>query len=363
MGLSFDNTSSQTIIKKPYYELLINLIYNFISVHFHIKRFRPLMTNFYITKRCNLRCRYCYPPGNEKDMDIKLGLSLLEKIRPKNPAINFTGGEPLLHSNLPLLLQKAQQLNFYPILLSTNAYEVEKLFDLLPVIDNLIISLDSTDENINDTLFGVQGSTRQVMENIKRLALLRKKHNFNISLHAVLCPESLDGIAKLVSFCESLNLTLSVSPEHVDEYPHEALINNEKYVSNIKILKQLKRLGKPVACSLSYLNKIENFSKHLCYPFISPRVEPDGRIYFPCSRIKKSSVFLQNHESLYLLMRNEAEWMHTYNECHERCFLACFIEVERYVNNPLRLLNEMQFRQLTIGRIIKPAVDQKSFKA
>ncbi len=362
MEYSSKKVPSQAIVKKPYYELLINLIYNFISVHFHLKIFRPLMTNFYITKRCNLQCRYCYPPGNEKDMDRDLGLSLLEKIRLKNPAINFTGGEPLLHPNLPLFLQKAQQLNFYPILLSTNAYEIDKLINLLPLIDNLIISLDSTDEKINDALFGIPGSTRQIMKNIEKLASLREKNKFNISLHAVLCPENLDDVEKLVSFCESFNITLSVSPEHVDEYPRKVFYNNDKYVSNIKRLKQLKRMGKPVACSCSYLNKIEKFKKHLCYPFISPRVEPDGKVYFPCYRIRKKSVFLQNHESLYLLMRKESEWMDTYEECRERCFLACYLEVERYVKSPLSLLNEMQFRQLTIGRVIKPAVKQKSIK-
>jgi MoaA/NifB/PqqE/SkfB family radical SAM enzyme len=351
---------SETASRKPYYELLSNLLFDFASIRLRLKLFRPLITNIYITKRCNLRCRYCYPPGDEKDMDPRLGLILLEKIRPQNPAINFTGGEPLLHPHLPTFLEKARELRFRPIILSTNAHQIDNLTNLLPMIDNLIISLDSTDEKINDTLSGVPGSTRTVMNNIETLAGLRKYHKFNISLHAVLCESNLKGMEELVAFCDLLNITLSISPEHIEAYPSGNLINNVQYTSAIQRLKQLKREGKPIACSIRYLNKIEQFSEHKCFPFFSPRIEPDGTVYFPCYRIRERSYNLKDYKSLYTLMREKGEWMERYCDCSKRCFLACYMEVERYVENPLSLLTEIPFRNLALGHSLKLA-DEKSY--
>jgi sulfatase maturation enzyme AslB (radical SAM superfamily) len=52
-------------ISAPYVELATNFAIDLWCVRTGSRRFRPLMTNFYVTKGCNLRCRYCYPPGDE----------------------------------------------------------------------------------------------------------------------------------------------------------------------------------------------------------------------------------------------------------------------------------------------------------
>ena len=352
-------------VRRPYYGLLANLLCNFLSIRLHVKRFRPLMTNFYITKQCNLRCRYCYPPGDEKDVETDLAVELLKKIRPRNPAINFTGGEPVLHPDLPLLLKAARRLRFYPVVLSTNAYEIDRLVPHLGAIDHLIVSLDSLLYDNNDKLTGVPGSTRRIVRNIERLSSLAEKEQFNLSLHAVVCQENLDCLEELTSFCERLNATLTVSPEHAGEHPRQDLYHNEKYSRAIHRLRTLKREGKPIGASHRYLDIIETFKPHMCYPFLSPRVGSDGRVYFPCYVIRDRSVYLQNYKSLYHLMRQEAEWMHNRPECRDRCFLACYLEVASYVKNPLRLLREIPFRRQTMSHLhratsnsVQPAVEE-----
>ncbi|UCG62246.1 MAG: radical SAM protein [Candidatus Zixiibacteriota bacterium] len=352
---------NRAVSKKPYYELFKNLLLDFLSVRLRLRIFRPLMTNIYITKRCNLRCLYCYPPGDEPDLPLGLGLQLLEKIRPGCPAINFTGGEPSLHPHLRSFLEKARELRFRPIVVSTNAYEIENLLELLPLIDNVIVSLDSMDESTNDDLCGVPGSTQAIIANIERLAKLRKQFGFNVSIHAVLCPTNLDHIEDLVTFCDSLCITLSVSPQHVGAHPREELRNNTHYESAIRKLRQLKREGRSVACSMSYLNKIERFSDHRCFPFFSPRVEPDGTVYFPCYCIRNTAHNLMDYPNLYSLMKEKGEWMDKYLDCRRRCFLACYMEVERYVRNPLCVLREVPFRTLTLGRKITLAEEERQY--
>jgi len=335
--------------KKPYNEFFLNYLINLVCVHLKIRRFRPLITNFYVTKKCNLRCRYCYPPGDEPELDISAALSLLEKIRPNNPALNITGGEPLLYKDIHHLLYKAKKLQFFPIILSTNGILIDRIIDDLHLIDHLVISLDSLSDAVNDNISGVKGITKVVIEKIKKCASLSADKGFKLSIHNVIAPETIEDIEKIVSFCESLDITLSVSPEHGQFYPNSKLYDNKNYINLIDLLIKLKQQGKPIVCSYGYLKKIKTFSKHKCYPYISPRVESDGRVYFPCQRMKKSYVYLRNYSNLYKLMQKEAE-LNFFPDCSSRCFLACYLDVEQYINNPFSLLKEFSIRQWVFSR-------------
>lgn len=335
--------------KKAYSELFVNYILNLINLRIRARRFRPLITNYYVTKRCNLKCRYCDPVEEEPELDTASALALLEKIRPHNPVLNFTGGEPLLYKDISSLLQKAKKLCFYPIILSTNALLIDRIVDEIHLVDHLIISLDSLDEKINDSLCGREGVTSKIIKKIKECADLAGEKKFHMSLHAVIAPETIVGIEDLVSFCRSLGITLSLSPEHGRFLPHPGLKENMKYTDLIERLITLKDGGSPIACSSGFLKTIRNFSPHRCYPFLTPRVEPDGRVYFPCQRIKKRYVYLQEHDSLYKLMQREIR-VNFFQECSERCFLACYVDVENYLKNPLSLLDELPVRNWVFGK-------------
>jgi MoaA/NifB/PqqE/SkfB family radical SAM enzyme len=307
------------------------------------------MTNFYVTKKCNLRCRYCYPPGEEPELELPKAIALLEKMRPHNPALNITGGEPLLYKDISPLIRKASELGFYPLLLSTNGLLIERVVDDLHLIDHLVLSLDSISEEVNDELSGVEGATRKITNSIRRCASLSREKRFALNVHAVIAPETVEGMEDVLSFCESEGILLSVSPEHGRYLPNSRLHGNPKYIDLIERMLEWKRRGRPVFSSAGYLTKIKEFSGHRCYPFVSPRVEPDGRVYLPCQRIMERYVYLQDYENLCELMQKEARWM-TYQECSRRCFLACYLEVERYLTNPLSVLTELPLKRIVFGR-------------
>lgn len=334
---------------KPCRELLGNYLRDIFCLCTKWRHYRPLVTNFYVTKRCNLRCRYCYPPGDEPEVETTIALDLLEKIRPHNPVLNLTGGEPLLHPDLPVLLRRAKQLQFYPLLLSTNGILIERVLDHLHHVDHLVISLDSVSEDVNDSLSGVPGVTRQIVESIRLCAALAQQKGYRLGLHSVIASETIEGMEELVHFCESLGITLSVSPEHGNVNPNSRLLDNDRYTAVIDRLIDLKRQGKPIASSHGYLRKIRSFGKHSCYPFLSPRVEPDGRVYFPCQRLKQRYVYLQDYENLQQLMVQESAWEQTAPECRHRCYLACYLEVDEYLHQPLRLLKEVDMRRWIFG--------------
>ena len=132
-------------------------------------------------------------------------------------------------------------------------------------------------------------------------------------------------------------------------YPNEVLKASDEYRALIDRLLELKSQGKPLACSSGYLSAIRDFSEHRCFPFVSPRVEPDGRVYFPCQRIASRAVYLQDYPSLYELMRQEAEKIEE-PDCVRRCFLACYVEVDAYLENPIAAVREMWMRRVLLGR-------------
>jgi len=323
-----------------YLELLMNYMWNVCCIHMKYKRFLPMITNFYLTKKCNLKCRYCYPPGNEPELNIDDVVSLLDKIRPHSPVINFTGGEPLLYKDISYCLQYAKKLRFYPVLLSTNGLLIDRIIDDLQFVDHLIISLDSLSEEVNDDICGVKGVTQKILKNVKHCASISRERAFHLSIHTAITPDNIDDVPEVVSFCRTYNITFSISPEHGRYYPNPELINNKKYKKCINELVRLKKAGLPITSSYHYLKTIRDFSKHECYPYVSPRVEPDGSVYFPCQRMKKRTVYLQDYENLYQLMRNETIWRAGSN-CRDRCFLACYIEVEKYLRQPFSLLREI----------------------
>jgi MoaA/NifB/PqqE/SkfB family radical SAM enzyme len=336
---------------KPYREFFANYVRNLVCLRTRWRRFRPLVTNFYITKQCNLRCRYCYPPGDEPEVDTAVAVELLKKIRPHNPLLNFTGGEPLLHPDLPILLREAKALQFQPLMLSTNGLLIENIIDHLHYVDHLVISLDSLSESVNDLMVGMTGATREIVEKIRLCADLAPKNDYRLGLHAAIAPETLDGLEELVDFCEELGITLSVSPENGCVLPHEGLVDNNLYEAAIDRLIDWKRRGKPIASSFGYLQKIRTFGEHSCYPFLSPRVEPDGRVYLPCQRLKERHVFLQDYESLNQLMLQESNWGQNDPECRHRCYLGCYLEVDEYLHHPLGLLKEPAMRRWMLGPI------------
>ena len=330
-------------------ELIGNYLIDLISIHTRQRMFRPLITNFYVTQKCNLRCIYCFPPGDELDSDLNLNIALLKKIRPHSPVINFTGGEPLLYPHLSDMIKKARELRFYPILLSTNALLMNRLEKLLPHIDHLIVSLDSVKEETNDAMAGVRGVSGDIIENIIKCAKLVHLYGHQMSIHSVISPRNLDDIAETAGFCDRLNITFSISPQHDRYNPSPELIDSPTYTAVIDNLIDLKMRGMPIVCSLGYLRAIREFRRRRCYPYVSPRVFPDGSVYFPCERIRDTRLSLHDYDSLISLMRKHAQFSNR-TECANRCYLACYVEVEQYFRKPLSILREIPLMRVVSGR-------------
>lgn len=127
----------------------------------------PVLCNYYLTYRCNAACGFCdiwERPSPYVTLDnVRENLRDLKALGVK--VVDFTGGEPLLHRQLDLLLKEAKRLGLITTV-TTNGLLYPKYAERLQgLVDMLHFSLDSPDRDEHDRSRGVKCYDK-VMESI-----------------------------------------------------------------------------------------------------------------------------------------------------------------------------------------------------
>jgi radical SAM protein with 4Fe4S-binding SPASM domain len=111
---------------------------------------------FNLTKKCNLRCAYCYAKAeiNNKlqEMPLTFWHDIVLKLKILNPkaSICFTGGEALLYDGFWDLAEKIRDNDLHLSLITNGTLSKPKdVPKLTSLFQNIKISLDSPDENTN----------------------------------------------------------------------------------------------------------------------------------------------------------------------------------------------------------------------
>ena len=117
----------------------------------------PVLANYYVTYRCNATCGFCdiweRPSPYVTVKDARQNLSDLRKLGVR--VVDFTGGEPLLHRQLPELLAVAKELGLITTV-TTNGLLYPKYAEALRgLVDMLHFSLDAADAETHNSLRGV----------------------------------------------------------------------------------------------------------------------------------------------------------------------------------------------------------------
>lgn len=107
----------------------------------------PVLCNYYVTYRCNAACGFCdiwEKPSPFVDVDsVRANLAAMQKLGVK--VVDFTGGEPLLHRELDLLLKEAKAAGMITTV-TTNTLLYPKYAERLRgLVDMLHFSVDSPD--------------------------------------------------------------------------------------------------------------------------------------------------------------------------------------------------------------------------
>lgn len=178
-----------------------------------------------ITEKCSLRCTYCMPeeglPAIASD-DLLTPEEIARVVavavhRLGVEEVRFTGGEPLMRSDLVDILQQCStRAPGIPLAMTTNAVGLEHRVDKLVAagLTRVNVSLDSIDrahfaeltrrDRLPSVLAGIRAAARAGLSPVK--------------INAVLMPETLHGAVDLLQWC----LDEGVSLRFIEQMPLDA---------------------------------------------------------------------------------------------------------------------------------------------
>ena len=209
---------------------------------------------------CNANCKFCvaqlrfenkgqmYKKGriaSDEEYFKRLD-EVLEKIRPLNPSISITGGEPTKSHRLIPILELIEKYGYRKRTLTTNG---SGLFDIVngkPIIQHITdnhfqhlnISKAHFDEEINKKIMQYEtGYTSN--EDIARIAAFSKANNLRPRLSCLLLKEGIsskDDILQYLDFYQKLGIDNVIFRESMD-YDENAMSNHLKmqYLKENKI--------------------------------------------------------------------------------------------------------------------------------
>ena len=117
----------------------------------------PVLANYYVTYRCNATCSFCdiwERPSPYVTLDqVEENMRDLRKLGVR--VVDFTGGEPLLHRQLPELLAIARKYKMITTVTTNGLLYPKYAENLRGLVDMLHFSLDAADAETHNKLRGV----------------------------------------------------------------------------------------------------------------------------------------------------------------------------------------------------------------
>ncbi len=172
---------------------------------------RLLSLDLELTKRCNLRCIYCYADGGTPNPDE---LSLDEIYGTLDAAkalgarkVTFTGGEPLTHHHFFDIAEYATeaglQVSLYTNGTLIDSEVAEKLadFGVFPCV-----KLDAVQADIQDTLAGVNGAFASIMRGIENLMQVGYGTKYQMNINTVICKLNLENLPQVWGWARERNI-------------------------------------------------------------------------------------------------------------------------------------------------------------
>jgi MoaA/NifB/PqqE/SkfB family radical SAM enzyme len=119
---------------------------------------KPILCNYYVTYRCNAQCGFCdiwEQPSPMIDLeDAERNLDDLQRLGVR--IIDFTGGEPLLHTRLHEVLAMAKERGFLTTITTNGLLYPKRAEHLAGLVDLLHFSIDSSVPAEHDASRGVR---------------------------------------------------------------------------------------------------------------------------------------------------------------------------------------------------------------
>ncbi|MBE0448242.1 MAG: radical SAM protein [Actinobacteria bacterium] len=180
---------------------------------------KPIQLTFFVTKRCNAKCPFCFYLQKQSASADKQPEISLQEVKELVPSLGrllwvaFSGGEVYLREDMVDISEVFYWHSKPSILLySTNGLMPElireKTEEILKRCPNSVVTVKLSLDGLyaeHDALRGVPGSFEKVMETHRKLGkLLNKYPNFELGINTVLCAVNQDHIGDVFKFVKGL---------------------------------------------------------------------------------------------------------------------------------------------------------------
>lgn len=208
--------------------------------------------SIFVDDKCNADCKFCvaqlryehrgilYNKEHIVDDEVymKTLRTILETVRPLDPSISITGGEPTISNRLVPIIKLVAELGFRKRTITTNGSGLFRKVEGKPILQHLIdcgfahlnISRVTIDEDLNRTIMRYEKNTEYCSNDmIKKIAEYVKGSNLKIRMSCLLLKDSVctvDGIKSYVDFYKEYGIDNFIFRQLMD-YDHLA-VNQEK---------------------------------------------------------------------------------------------------------------------------------------
>ena len=158
-----------------------------------------------LTRTCNLRCRHCYTTSADVpfpgELSHEQAMGVLDDLSGFGiPALILSGGEPLSRFDFFPLAERARELGFRHLSLSTNgtrvAENIDRLADL--AFDYVGISLDGVGQ-MNDWFRGVEGAFDAALAGVRAC----KARGVKVGLRFTITEDNAGMLPAMLDLCDS----------------------------------------------------------------------------------------------------------------------------------------------------------------
>jgi len=177
----------------------------------------PVLSELALTWQCNIKCRFCYASckctsdGDHNSELQELSTEQVKKIldviryQAEVPSVSFTGGEPVLRSDLKELIRYAAGILDMRVNLITNGTLITPTLarDFKAAgLASAQVSIESPDPKVHDSIVGV---TNAFFDSVRGLQAL-KKAGISVHPHTTICSLNLATLEQMTHFTDTLGI-------------------------------------------------------------------------------------------------------------------------------------------------------------
>jgi len=293
------------------------------------KKKSPLAISWKITNRCNGSCLYCVGSKNGPELDTGQVKYVIDQLSSGGVRfISFTGGEPLLRSDIGDIISYSRNKGI-KVKLNTNGYLLRDRIDELKGVNLIQLSLDGKEE-VNDLMRG-RGSFKKILQGLDKA----KEMGIEVFINSVLSRFNIEYLDDIFAICRSYQTGAYFQPARTnllggDKFNDSHPVHNEykKCVRKLISLKKNRSHERLIRNSISGLKYLYNWPEpsHIpCYAgLVSFRLDSEGMLC-NCSESRDQGISILKHGF------SKALKMLDYKPCKE-CWCSTQVEFNLAMN-------------------------------